>query len=137
MIAPPFLQKRGALEGGWLQVGSSCSNEKVLLSQHLKSRSKSLPYRLKAFEFCVYFQAAKVDSTNANIFVHRGLLALQARADVNGARELIQKAIKVDPKCEFAYETLGTLEVINLSIGVNWIGIQWFLVPCCELFEKP
>ena len=61
---------------------------------------------------CFYlFQAAKVDSTNANIFVHRGLLALQARADVNGARELIQKAIKVDPKCEFAYETLGTLEV--------------------------
>jgi len=66
----------------------------------------------------LYVKAAKVDSTNANIFVHRGLLALQARADVNGARELIQKAIKVDPKCEFAYETLGTLEVQSGNLKV-------------------
>ena len=59
----------------------------------------------------LYVSAAKVDPTNANVYVHRGLLALQAKSDVQGAREMIQKAIKIDPKCEFAYETLGTLEV--------------------------
>ena len=58
-----------------------------------------------------YEQALKVDPTNANILVHRGLIHLQWRGDVGKATELIEQAIKLDEKCEFAYETLGTLEV--------------------------
>lgn len=47
----------------------------------------------------------------AGLFVHRGLLNLQWKGDINAALELLEKAIEVDDKCEFAYETLGTVEV--------------------------
>ena len=70
--------------------------------------------------------AAKVDPSNANVFVHRGILALQARTDIAGARELIQKAIKIDPKCEFAYETLGTLEVIHINLPCHFVDWKHF-----------
>uniref|UniRef100_T1IZN4 Mitochondrial import receptor subunit TOM70 n=1 Tax=Strigamia maritima TaxID=126957 RepID=T1IZN4_STRMM len=56
-------------------------------------------------------RALKFDPENANILVHRGLLKLQWKQDVDGAIDYIIEAIKLDDKCEFAYETLGTLEV--------------------------
>jgi import receptor subunit TOM70 len=72
-----------------------------------------------------YDRATKVDPNNANIFVHRGLIQLQWKGDVAKATEYIERAIKVDDKCEFAYETLGTVEVQrgNLKRSI-------------ELFEK-
>jgi mitochondrial import receptor subunit TOM70 len=48
---------------------------------------------------------------SAGLYVHRGLLNLQWKGDINGALKLLEKAIEVDEKCEFAYETLGTVEV--------------------------
>lgn len=48
---------------------------------------------------------------SAGLFVHRGLLLLQWKGDINEALKLLEKAIEVDDKCEFAYETLGTVEV--------------------------
>ena len=59
----------------------------------------------------LYLKAEKVDPTNANLLVHRGLIALQSRGGVTEAVDLIKKAITIDDKCEFAYETLGTIEV--------------------------
>lgn len=59
----------------------------------------------------VYQQAQKVDPKNANILVHRGLIALQAKGDIEAGVSLIKKALEVDDKCEFGYETLGTIEV--------------------------
>lgn len=47
----------------------------------------------------------------AGLYVHRGLLLLQWKGDINEALKLLEKAIEVDDKCEFAYETLGTVEV--------------------------
>merc|ERR1712228_816847 len=72
-----------------------------------------------------YERAIKVDPSNANLLVHRGLVMLQWKGDVNTARTYIRKALELDEKCEFAYETLGTVEVQsgNLSSAV-------------ELFEK-
>jgi len=58
-----------------------------------------------------YQAGMKVDTQNANLLVHRGLVALQAKGDVSKAVELIQSALELDEKCEFAYETLGTIEV--------------------------
>ena len=43
--------------------------------------------------------------------MHRGLVALQSKGDVTMAVDLITKALELDEKCEFAYETLGTIEV--------------------------
>ena len=53
--------------------------------------------------------------------VHRGLVLLQWKGDVHTARTYIRKALELDPKCEFAYETLGTVEVQsgNLSAAVE------------------
>jgi len=59
----------------------------------------------------MYQQGMTVDPYNANLLVHRGLVALQSRGDVLAGVELIEKALKLDEKCEFAYETLGTIEV--------------------------
>lgn len=59
-----------------------------------------------------YFgKAMKLEPNNAGLYVHRGLLLLQWRGDINEALVLLEKAIEVDEKCEFAYETLGTVEV--------------------------
>merc|ERR1711935_425923 len=59
----------------------------------------------------LYKQGIKVDPKNANLLVHRGLVALQGKGDIPSAVALIEKALELDEKCEFAYETLGTLEV--------------------------
>ena len=56
-------------------------------------------------------KALQVDPTNATALVHRGLLQLQWEGNVNEAVKLIESAIKMDARCEFAYETLGTIEV--------------------------
>lgn len=78
-----------------------------------------------------YFKKAlEVDPHNATAYVHRGkfgsklkgiwilipfgktgLLQLQSEGNVDLATNLIQEAINMDDKCEFAYETLGTIEV--------------------------
>ena len=59
-----------------------------------------------------YFsRALQADPTNATAYVHRGLLQLQWEGKVDEAVRLIEKAIQMDDKCEFAYETLGTIEV--------------------------
>lgn len=79
-----------------------------------------------------YFKKAlEIDPQNATAYVHRGkfvnlkystkcttfilelagLLQLQSEGNVDLATKLIQEAIRMDDKCEFAYETLGTIEV--------------------------
>ena len=39
------------------------------------------------------------------------MLMLQSRQDVEKAAELVNEALVIDNKCDFAYETLATLEV--------------------------
>lgn len=39
------------------------------------------------------------------------MLMLQSRQDVEKAVELVNEALVIDEKCDFAYETLATLEV--------------------------
>lgn len=58
-----------------------------------------------------YQKAINLDYKNSTFYVHRGLLQLQWNGDINKAIELIEKSIEIDDKCEFAYETLGTIEV--------------------------
>lgn len=53
----------------------------------------------------------EIEPQNATILVHRGLLYLQWRGEIEKAVGFMQQAIKLDPKCEFAYETIGTVEV--------------------------
>merc|ERR1719500_2176879 len=52
-----------------------------------------------------------VELNPANLLVHRALLALQKSKDVNAAQEATEAALKVDEKCEFAWETLGQIQI--------------------------
>lgn len=59
----------------------------------------------------LYLKASEIEPNNATLQVHRGLLQLQWKANIDKAVQLMRNAIKLDEKCEFAYETLGTVEV--------------------------
>ncbi|KAH8358363.1 hypothetical protein KR200_010584 [Drosophila serrata] len=58
-----------------------------------------------------YEKAIRLAPTNPTLIVHQAIMVLQWRGDVETAVKLLNKAIEVDPKCELAYETLGTVEV--------------------------
>jgi import receptor subunit TOM70 len=59
----------------------------------------------------LYRKATNISENNANIWVHRGLLCLAAKNDFEKAINMVKKAVEIDPNCEFAYETLGTIEM--------------------------
>ncbi|KAK2158456.1 hypothetical protein LSH36_170g04057 [Paralvinella palmiformis] len=58
-----------------------------------------------------FMKSIELEPDNGNTYVHRGLLRLQWKQDIDEATKLINKAIEVDDKCEFAYETLATIEI--------------------------
>jgi len=59
----------------------------------------------------MYKKGAELNPDNANLMVHRALLAFQKSGDMNRTLGELEKAIKVDDKCEFAYETIGQIEI--------------------------
>lgn len=60
----------------------------------------------------LYFaKAIEKDPNNDIVYVRRGLLQLQWSNNIDKAIEYINEALKINDKCEFAYEALGTLEV--------------------------
>ncbi|KAJ8922849.1 hypothetical protein NQ315_007884 [Exocentrus adspersus] len=69
----------------------------------------------------LYQKALKIDPVNASIYVHRGLLLLQWKGEIEKAVEIMREAVKIDDKSEFAYETLGTVEVQrgNLVLAIE------------------
>lgn len=86
----------------------------------------------------LYEKAMEIDSSNASVYVHRGLLLLQWKGDIENAVQLMRQAIKLDEKCEFAYETLGTVEVQRLVIIflVTYLqGEIFYKIFCIELFH--
>lgn len=56
-------------------------------------------------------KAISIAPDNPTTYIYKGLLMLQWKQDVDEANRLIRKAIEIDDKCDFAYETLATLEV--------------------------
>lgn len=59
-----------------------------------------------------YFEKAiKIDPLNATLHVHRGVMYMQWKGDINKAIDIISKSIEIDSKCEFAYEMLGTIAI--------------------------
>ncbi|XP_011194227.2 mitochondrial import receptor subunit TOM70 [Zeugodacus cucurbitae] len=72
-----------------------------------------------------YEKALKLAPENASLYVHRGIMLLQWKGDIDKAITYINQALEVDNKCLLAFETLGTIEVqrANLNRAV-------------ELFEK-
>ncbi|XP_077573791.1 mitochondrial import receptor subunit TOM70 [Stigmatopora nigra] len=59
----------------------------------------------------MYDKCIELEPDNATTYVHKGLLQLQWKQDLDLGLDLISKAIEIDNKCDFAYETMGTIEV--------------------------
>lgn len=59
----------------------------------------------------MYKKGIELNPENANLLVHQALLSLNKTGDVNQALAELKRAIEVDDKCEFAYETLGQIEI--------------------------
>jgi len=59
----------------------------------------------------MYKKGTELNPDNANLIVHRALLALQRTGDIEATMAEINRAIQVDAKCEFAYETIGQIEI--------------------------
>ena len=83
----------------------SCSEAYVLYAQVLAERHDFKEAKK------LYERAMEIDPKNGSIYVHRGILELQWNGDVEKGVEIIRRGMEVDAKCEFAYETLGTVEV--------------------------
>ncbi|XP_054717790.1 mitochondrial import receptor subunit TOM70-like isoform X2 [Uloborus diversus] len=102
-------QKKAALSG-FEQIEKkfpNCSESIFLYAQVLsecEQYEKSEAYFKKAGE---------LDPNDPNVYVHRGILMLQWKRDMSSAMEFLNKAIEMDDKCQFGYETLGTIEVQN------------------------
>ncbi|CAB3368615.1 Hypothetical predicted protein [Cloeon dipterum] len=72
----------------------------------------------------LYDKALLIDPDNATIYVHKAILILHSSQNMEKAVDLINEAIKLDDKCSFAYETLGTIEVqrANLDHAIELFG---------------
>ncbi|ESO93870.1 hypothetical protein LOTGIDRAFT_105182 [Lottia gigantea] len=56
-------------------------------------------------------KALELAPDNPNIYVHKGLLMVQYKGQFEDGSKLVEKAIQIDPKCEYAYEIMGTIDV--------------------------
>merc|ERR1719234_463611 len=59
----------------------------------------------------LYKKGHEKNPENANLIVYRALLYLQQTGDVSKALEDMNKAVVMDDKCEFAYETIGQIGI--------------------------
>ena len=59
----------------------------------------------------LYKKGQEKNPENANLIVYRALLYLQQTGDVTKALEDMNKAVVMDDKCEFAFETIGQIEI--------------------------
>lgn len=83
----------------------SCPEAYILYAQ-VKAEKQEFQEADELFQ-----KALEIDPNNASIYVHQGLLLLQWKGEIENAIDLMKQAIKIDDKSEFAYETLGTIEV--------------------------
>lgn len=59
----------------------------------------------------MFEEAIKIEPKNAILLVRQAILVLQWTGNVDTAVNYINEAIALDDKNEYAYETLGTIEV--------------------------
>jgi import receptor subunit TOM70 len=59
----------------------------------------------------MYKKGIELNPANANLLVHRALLALHTTKDMVAVERAVQKALEVDEKCEFAWETIGQIHI--------------------------
>jgi import receptor subunit TOM70 len=80
-----------------------------------------------------YKNALEKDPKNAALMVQHALSIMSWRNDFEEPIKILNEAIKIDETCEFAYETLATIEiqrlkiiVFNLNLDLNVFSIIFF-----------
>jgi len=59
----------------------------------------------------MYLKGIELNPKNGNLVIHRALLQLQRNGNVQACVDEIKRAIQIDDKNEFAYETLAQIEI--------------------------
>ncbi|XP_005103346.1 mitochondrial import receptor subunit TOM70 [Aplysia californica] len=98
-----------------IQKFPQCSDALILYAQALSDQGNFADAE-KFFK-----KAQEVQPRNANNVVHRGLMTLQWKGDVDQTLKLLEEALRIDPTCQYAFEIRGTIEVQrgNLSEAVK------------------
>lgn len=65
-----------------------------------------------------YKIALETDPKNAALLVQRALNIMTWKNDFNEPIEMLNEAIQIDSTCEFAYETLATIEIQRYTINL-------------------
>ncbi|XP_057686912.1 mitochondrial import receptor subunit TOM70-like isoform X2 [Corythoichthys intestinalis] len=74
----------------------------------------------------MYDKCIEVEPDNATHYVYKGLLQLRWKRDLDWTSmselglDLIGKAIEIDNKCAFAYESMGCVELLRLADKVSF-----------------
>ncbi|XP_057302474.1 mitochondrial import receptor subunit TOM70-like [Hydractinia symbiolongicarpus] len=105
MMSPSMLKEANAVLEETIKHFPNCAEAWSLYGQLLQDQQdlNSASEKLeKAISLAPY---------NPTTYVYKALLTLQWKQDIEEATKLIRKAIELDDKCDFAYETLATLEV--------------------------
>ncbi|XKL61484.1 hypothetical protein PGB90_008541 [Kerria lacca] len=71
----------------------------------------------------LFNEAIQREPEHAALLVHKALLVLQWKAEVEQAKQLIHQALELDIECEFAYETIATIE---MQLGNLGKGVEYF-----------
>ncbi|XP_057685990.1 mitochondrial import receptor subunit TOM70-like [Corythoichthys intestinalis] len=65
----------------------------------------------------MYDKCIELEPDNATKYVYKGLLQLQWKRSLSDlGLDLINKAIEIDNKCDFAYEAIGTIEFLSKNL---------------------
>lgn len=72
----------------------------------------------------LFNEAIQREPKHAALLVHKALLVLQWKAEIEPAKKLIHEALELDNDCEFAYETIATIEMQmgNFSKAVEYFN---------------
>ncbi|XP_001637299.2 mitochondrial import receptor subunit TOM70 isoform X1 [Nematostella vectensis] len=105
-------QQNAVLARGALELFEEISTNNPDNPDALSLHAQVLQEQGQFEEACEKFDTAiKLQPENPVHKVYKGLLMVQWKQDFGKSVELVNEAISMDSKCDFAYETLATLEV--------------------------
>lgn len=69
------------------------------------------------------------------LIISFSILALQWKQDVDKALEYLNKAVEMDEKCQFGFETLGTIEVQRCVYMYFFNSLKYIYIVALKYFQ--
>lgn len=105
MMSPAIMKEANDTLDETTQLFPDCHEAWSLYGQLLQDQQRLEEASIKLEK------AISISPNTPTTYVYKALLTLQWKQDLDEANKLIRKAIELDDKCDFAFETLATLEV--------------------------